>query len=124
MSKRVFATAAALTVLAFVAERRAPGQQVTGVPSIGPQPTPPPAPCPLSNTQMNDAMVLVIRIGDIVSQATERTSAVESARKTENDQPARIKVRGGSVNTVPITRDKLDEIRAEVEQLKTILGTR
>jgi len=32
-----------------------------------------------------------------------------------------MKVSGGTSNSVTIERDKLDEIRAEIEQIKTIL---
>ena len=40
---------------------------------------------------------------------------------TGSVEPAPMKVSGGTSNTVSIERDKLDEIRAEIEQIKTIL---
>jgi hypothetical protein len=84
---------------------------------------------------MSDAMVLLTRIEDIVNIALSKTPATRTARETARDkqptdctavtdnQAPAIKVKGATPNLVSIERDRLDEIRAEVEQLKVILGS-
>jgi len=75
--------------------------------------------------QTSDAMALLNRIDDIVTQALKDTPATSSATPAASPAPVGTSgastVRGAASNKVSIERDKLDEIRAEIQQLKAIL---
>ena len=64
------------------------------------------------------------RIEDIVNQSLKDTPATASAKPgttTPVGTSGTLTVSGAAANKVTIERDKLDEIRAEVQQLKVIL---
>ena len=83
--------------------------------------TPPPA---ADLRQTSDVFALLNRIEDIVNQALRDTPATASAKPgaaTPVGTSGPLTVSGAAGNKVTIERDKLDEIRAEVQQLKVIL---
>src|SRR5262249_41786013 len=137
MSMRTFVMALAVAGVSFIARPQSSGtlqppqtpapQTQTPQPPApqtpGPQPT---APCPaLTSMQIDDAKLLLGRIGDAVNQALKSTPAIRSAAQPpatagsgDSGQQATVKVSRGTANTVAIPRDRLQEILAEVDQLK------
>jgi hypothetical protein len=74
--------------------------------------------------QTSDVMALLNRIEEIVNQALKATPATASAKPapaTPVGTTGTLTVNGAASNKVSIERDKLDEIRAEIQQLKVIL---
>jgi hypothetical protein len=58
-------------------------------------------------------------IEDVLNDALGRTPTAEAALRKAHDKP--IGTTGGASILVGIERDKLDQIRAEIAQLKVIL---
>ena len=88
-----------------------------------PTPTGTPAAAPAADLhQSSDVTALLNRIETIVNDALKSTPATSSAKTaTPVGTTGTITVAGAASNKVTIDRDKLDEIRAEVQQLKVIL---
>ena len=81
-------------------------------------PVPMPAPCPSLPPGLSDIGPIVNHISDLVNQAIGDTSA---AVKVAQVAPTSARGAGGTTNKVTIERDKLDEIRAELELIKAIV---
>jgi len=77
-------------------------------------------PCPEVPPGLADVGPMLDRIEAIVS-SHEGNEVRSVAVATTGGEPKPMKVSGGTSNSVTIERDKLDEIRAELEQIKTIL---
>jgi hypothetical protein len=82
---------------------------------------PPVAPCPEVPPGLADVGPMLDRIQAIVSGLEGSEARSVAVATTGNGEPKPMKVSGGTSNAVTIERDKLDEIRAELEQIKTIL---
>ncbi len=119
------------------AQQTAPMQPPT---VIGPAAAvvPPIPPCPSLPPGLSDVGPMLDHIVSVVDQALGSVSASMTAAQVATTgtapgsmtstgmmgtsaQPAPITVSGGTTNKVSIDRDKLDEIRVEVEQIKAIL---
>jgi hypothetical protein len=100
-----------------------PGQSATTTPG---QPQAPVPPC-TADQLSNDVPALLTHIEDVVTEALKSTDATDSARNGAHNNTTPVgtsgtmTVKGGTSNKVSIERDKLDEIRAEVQQLKVLL---
>jgi len=76
-----------------------------------------PVPCVSSLPGISDAPVMLSHIDDILNDAVNKTPVV-----TKQMTAGAVGTSGGgAVTKVAIDRDKLDEIRAEIAQLKAIL---
>ena len=107
------------------------------VAAIDTTPAPVPIPCPALPPGFKDAGPILDHISQVMSEAlgsasdsvkvgrvvaTTGTAGAAPTGATGSDaQPPRMTVAGRSTNKVTIERGRLDQIRAEVEQLKTIL---
>jgi hypothetical protein len=106
------------------------------VAAVDTTPAPTPVPCPSLPPGLSDVGPILDHISQVVNDALGSpsssvkvgrvaTSGTASAAPTDttgtDTQPARMTVAGASTNKVTIERDKLDQVRAEIEQLKTIL---
>ena len=74
----------------------------------------------------SDVLALLNRIEDIVNDALKKTPVTAYAKPTPSSSTpvgttGSVSIAGAASNKVTIERDKLDEIRAEVQQLKAIL---
>jgi hypothetical protein len=110
-----------------------PGTVITAEATLAP----PLPPCPSVAPGLADVGPMLDRIAAIVNQSVgSETQSVSLAQKaatsgaadapvtmgtTGNVESAPMKVKGGASNKVSIERDKLDEIRAEVAQIRAIL---
>ena len=80
-------------------------------PTTIPGPTPSAVPCASVTPGLSDAVVMLSHIEDVLKEALGKTPAAEAALKKD--------MRTSML--VPIERDKLDQIRAEIEQIKVTL---
>ena len=109
----------ALTVTVGVLTPASHAQTPTTVPAA----TPAPVPCPNVTPGLSDAIVMLGHIEDVLDAARDKTPAAEAALKKDSQKTAEQSVgtTGGRSIAVFIERDKLDQIRAELEQIKVIL---
>ena len=100
-----------------------PPQQTTPPQTAQPPCAQQPQPQPVAQIP-SDAPILLDRIATIVNEALQKTSSTKEALKSD-PQPVgttgALAVTGAASARVSIDRDKLDEIRAEIEQLKVML---
>jgi hypothetical protein len=104
--------------------------------AIDTAPAPAVVPCPTLPPGLNDVGPILDHISQVMNDAlgnasssvkvgqvatTGSANAAPTGMMGSDTQPARMTVTGGSTNKVSIERDKLDQVRAEVEQLKTTL---
>ena len=77
------------------------------------------APCPGLPPGLSDATAMLGHIEDVLNEALGRSPAAHAA--LQKDAPKTVGTSGVTSMLVGIERDKLDQIRAEIAQLKSIL---
>ena len=91
-------------------------------PATIPAATPAAVPCASLTPGLSDAVVMLAHIEDVLNDALGKTPAAEAALKKDARKAAgQASAAGGTAMLVPIERDKLDQIRAEIEQIKVAL---
>jgi len=85
--------------------------------------TPTAVPCASVTPGLSDAVVMLSHIEDVLNEALGKTPAAEAALKKDARKAAGqpVGTTGATSMLVPIERDKLDQIRAEIEQIKVTL---
>jgi len=111
-----------VTALAVAAGTAAPAVRAQ-TPTTMPAATPAPVPCATAMPGLSDATVMLSHIEDVLNDALGKTPAAEAALKKDAQKAAGTPVgtTGGTSMLVGIERDKLDQIRAEIDQIKVIL---
>jgi hypothetical protein len=111
-----------LTALAIAAAVLTPASHAQ-TPTTPPGATPAPVPCASVTPGLSDAIVMLSHIQDVLDAAREKTPTAEAALKKDPQKAAEraVGTTGGTSIPVFIERDKLDQIRAELEQIKVIL---
>jgi hypothetical protein len=99
-----------MTALAVAAGLSTPAPHAQ-TPTTIPGPTPAAVPCASVTPGLSDAVVMLSHIEDVLNEALGKTPAAEAALKKDTR----------TLMLVPIERDKLDQIRAEIEQIKVTL---
>jgi len=99
-----------ITALAVAAGLSTPAPHAQ-TPTTLPGPTPAAVPCASATPGLSDAVVMLSHIEDVLNEALGKTPAAEAALKKDTRTSI----------LVPIERDKLDQIRAEIEQIKVTL---
>jgi hypothetical protein len=79
----------------------------------------PPVACPSLPPGLSDAAAMLSHIEDVVNDALGKSPAAQAA--LQKDATKAVGTSGGASMLVGIERDKLDQIRAEIAQLKSIL---
>ena len=127
LSRRLITTLAVVAGMASASRAQTP--PVATPPALqAPLPVPAPAtmpatiqtaPCPTLPPGLGDATAMLGHIEDVLNEALGRNPAAQAA--LQKDAPKTVGTSGGASMLVGVERDKLDQIRAEIAQLKSIL---
>ena len=98
--------------------QQAPTVATPPVATMDAAPVPTPAPCPSLPPGLSDIGPMVNHISDLVNQAIGHASASVKVAQVATTSAGGA---GGTTSKVTIERDKLDEIRAELELIKAIV---
>jgi hypothetical protein len=107
-----------IAALAVVAGMASASRAQTPAPATMPLTTQA-APCPSLPPGLSDATAMLGHIEDVLNEALGRSPAAQAA--LQKDAPKTVGTSGGVSMLVGIERDKFDQIRAEIAQLKSIL---
>ena len=105
-------------------EPQTPAPQTQTPPPITADMTPPPAPCPETPAGLGDAGAMLDRISGVLSRMIGKSAYLKSSEKPTGsapEQPGEIVSNGGTANRVSVDRAQLDELLAEVEQVRAIV---
>jgi hypothetical protein len=126
----------ALAGLPLVAAAQPPAQQPPPTPPPATQPPPPPTPTqvpPATPTEpaaqiatqpanSDGAMVLLNRISELIDQSLGNSMSTKDEMKPKGTSGVKSRAPKSSGGMVSVDRATLDEIRAEVDQLKIMLA--